>query len=260
MLRSVSTSFCTKENIYFSTYEGESLHGLLFKILAYVNPSYAEMIHEDLNKFFTISNLIPFTTRQGNIKVLEKGIEYKFRITFLNHELFEAFMAFFNKVQEPLLLNGVRLFFTKIRTNDPTDPWCEESTFEQLLEGKVREHIMLQFLTPTSFRRVDRQLILPEPESVFGNLVFRWKQAGGCALVLGEEAIKKIEINRYELKTRREQFKDYSIKGFTGECEFWLGDLGVQERREAMALARFAFYSGVGYKTTMGLGQVKMVK
>lgn len=258
MLYSCSVHFYVQQEVVFSSYETEALHGVLFKILSQVDANLSKEIHDSVNKCFTLSTFMPFTKRKGTVKVLEKERDYKFRITFLNDVLFHGFVSYFVTHNNPVFLNGVQLYPTKILTNDPSDPWCGETTFEQLLEGRIQDHLLLKFLTPTSFRRRNRQLILPEPESVFGSLLYRWRQAGGPTLLLGEDGIQKIEINKYELKTRREQFKDYSIKGFTGECEFWLGELSTQEKRDVMALAQFAFYSGVGYKATMGLGQVKV--
>ncbi len=258
MLYSTAVYFRAKEDIIFKSYEAEALHGLLFKILSKVNANLATKVHDDINKKFTLSSFMPFTRRKGRLKILEKNREYKFRITFLDENLFHHFLTYFIKIQEPLFLNNVEICPTKILTTDAQDPWCSESTFEQLFQNPKKELVMIKFLTTTTFRKGDRQLILPLPESVFGSLLFRWQLSGGPSLSLQQNDFKEIDLSRYELKTRQEQFGDYQVKGFTGNCEYWLGNLDKKKREEVIALAGFGFYSGIGYKTTMGLGQIKI--
>ena len=56
-------------------------------------------------------------------------------------------------------------------------------------------------------------------------------------------------------------FGNYQETGFTGQCSFILSDvLSMEQVQHINALADFAVYSGVGAKTTMGMGQTRRIK
>ena len=132
---------------------------------------------------------------------------------------------------------------------------------------------VVRFLTPTVFERRGVYVALPLPERVFGcaadvgGLVRRWLDcaaAGGCE---GEE--HAAELARWEpvhvgaapLDLREAQVDMGSwgtLGGFVGGCRFVCGPDRPQHRRALWALCRFAEYAGVGLKTGMGLGQVRL--
>lgn len=258
MLYSCAVYIKAVEDIRFYTYEGEALHGLLFNILSKVDAKMATKVHDSFDKKFTISNFMPFTQRRGKGKILKNNKEYKFRITFLDQDLYRNFIRYFLTFEDDLLLNGVKIIPQKILTTDERDSWCRETNFDQLLKSPPKRMVNIRFLTTTSFRLGERNIILPIPESVFGSLLYKWEAANGPELSLESSDLADIDLNRYDIKSRLERFKSYVIKGFTGNCQFRLENLDKEKRREVLALARFGFYSGIGYKTTMGLGQVKI--
>jgi len=76
-----------------------------------------------------------------------------------------------------------------------------------------------------------------------------------------------IVIEDYELRTHQVHFVNHPQKGFTGTCKYHLrGSDGeatsegvLPVRRQLLLLAQMAFYSGVGYKTTMGMGRARPI-
>ncbi len=67
-----------------------------------------------------------------------------------------------------------------------------------------------------------------------------------------------VAISRYQLRTRILPFKDGAMQvGFVGDVTFlalnsdryWVGALHL--------LAEYALFAGVGYQTTMGMGQAR---
>ena len=65
-----------------------------------------------------------------------------------------------------------------------------------------------------------------------------------------------IRISDYELRTELIHFARYKVIGFKGHVTYTCPrEADVAFRRAINALADFAFFAGVGYKTTMGLGQ-----
>ena len=106
-------------------------------------------------------------------------------------------------------------------------------------------------------------LPLPLPELVFGSLLDRWQAIAPIALHpdMRRFAAEAVVLGRYHLRTRGMPYKQGGMQiGFTGEATFialnrdryWLNVLHL--------LAAFAFYSGVGYQTGAGLGQVRAVE
>jgi CRISPR/Cas system endoribonuclease Cas6 (RAMP superfamily) len=88
-------------------------------------------------------------------------------------------------------------------------------------------------------------------------------------------------VEDYDLRTHRVQFVGHPQMGFIGSCSYLLRgpdetspgypqgvSLHVHEtppnapmtvRQQILLLAQFAFYCGVGYKTPMGMGRVRML-
>jgi len=103
-----------------------------------------------------------------------------------------------------------------------------------------------------------RNYPLPDPQKVFLNLLQKWNRYS--PVNLGDNYLKFIEEKvfpaGYRLQTRIMHFDRYKQVGFTGSCTF-----GVRKQKDDIMikvlhmLARFTFYAGVGYKTTMGMGQ-----
>ena len=106
---------------------------------------------------------------------------------------------------------------------------------------------------------------LPLPRLIFEGLARRWNAFG--PLQVPDEvrrfADEMMLISRYRLRTERVSFgkggERGAYPGFVGVCgyafrnqdRYWLGLIH--------ALAAFALYAGVGARTTMGLGQARVI-
>ena len=75
-------------------------------------------------------------------------------------------------------------------------------------------------------------------------------------------------IDDYQLQTHNAHFSQYTQPGFVGTCRYLLrgpdDPLTAEEpltlRQQILLLSWFAFYTGVGYKPTMGMGQTRLVQ
>ena len=82
-----------------------------------------------------------------------------------------------------------------------------------------------------------------------------WKDALRWLL---PQLIGEVDIARYKLRTQMMDFRSYRQLGFVGECEFGVRKGLCEEALGALqVLADFSVFAGVGYKTTMGLGQTR---
>lgn len=155
----------------------------------------------------------------------------------------------------------------------PGAPWAGSATFEALarahLVGGRRPpgRVEVAFATPTTFHSQGRSLPLPLPRLVFGSLIDRWNAY--APLRIDPEVLAVVEqaaiIGRYELRTELVPLGGGVQVGFVGRCGYVLPPgRGVRPADEYAwrvlhLMAAYAFFSGVGAKTTMGMGTARSV-
>jgi len=108
-------------------------------------------------------------------------------------------------------------------------------------------------------------MVLPLPELVFDSLARQWNSLAPVPLQIDRQALRTytdqhVVIKRLEsLHTQMLHFAKAPQVGFVGRVSFGLmGDNDIA-RLYLNMLADFAFYAGVGMKTTMGMGQCRRV-
>ncbi len=220
------------------------------------------------------------------------------RMTLLLGELFplfhEALMRFNTKrmgASKPVFMQIGRQLFTLeevIADNDDASGWTGFTSFAALVEqahtlklGKV-EPLAMEFASLTTFNRANQRsqvygghcARLPMPHYLFPGLVKRWQELAPPELshVVQMERIEQyieddgIVIGDYDLKPHQVRFTTHVQPGFVGRCKYDLRspDEGVTReapltvRQQLWLLAQLAFYCGTGYKTAMGMGQVRL--
>jgi CRISPR-associated endoribonuclease Cas6 len=226
------------------------------------NQDKADKLHEEYDsKPFTISPIIPYLKWKQGKRYLKAGKKSFFRITFLEKEWYNLFMEYF--LYNPQLeLNKKEVEVIEVLTNAEENPKCnciKPRTLKE--EAAEKRKIKFKFHSTTTFRIEDRHIIFPGGDYLFNSLYSKWQEFGAGELTVEREDFNQLYISRYNLQSAMEQFKDYPLKGFSGECQYELdNNLGKEKVKDINLLADFAFYGGVGYKTTMGLGQVSRVK
>ena len=148
------------------------------------------------------------------------------------------------------------------------DGWSGRTMYEALAAGQLLQpgglprKVTLQFYSATSFQSKGMHVPVPLPNLVFGSLVDRWNAFSPVTLSpeirrFGEELVA---LSNYDLKSGVVQQKSGAplIGGIgratysaLGGDQYWLATMQM--------LADFALYSGVGVKTTIGMGQVRRV-
>lgn len=121
----------------------------------------------------------------------------------------------------------------------------------------------MTFGSPTAFKSTQGYYVpLPQPELVFGSLLDRWNAFSSVplspaltAVFYESMATESVDIHSQEVKFGGGQWA--SITGFMGRVTYRMQKTSSDIRRAVNALAAFACYSGVGVKTTVGLGQVR---
>ncbi|MCL0057763.1 CRISPR-associated endoribonuclease Cas6 [Dehalococcoidales bacterium] len=249
---------------------GSGVHACLFKIITLVDETFSNRLHSGKGeKPFTVSPLQgEFVAYQGGLK-LDNNNQYWLRFTSLDQELSLALLNLDENVLPAIHLFNHSFEVVKIAKGSEKHPWAATTTHGRLhqqwldrndaLPNKVR----LKFLSPTTFHLGKRNLPLPLPELVFSSLAKKWD--GSAPIPLDVEVVQmlreRVLLSAFNLKTVMLDFGRFHQVGFIGDCEFTLS----MEEDEVLVkilhlLSDFAFYAGVGYKTTMGMGQTRKIE
>ncbi len=223
---------------------------------------------------------------------------YLLRITLLREELFPLFcdsLLHFNfekanSRQPPFMQLGRQSFLLEevISETNNSSSWVGSKSFSELVEQSTRQDleaikkVTMEFASLTTFNRIGTGAVkygnyyasLPLPQYVFTGLARRWQEVapGKLASIVQQEVVQRyieeegVIIENYNLKTHQISFATHTQSGFVGKCTYHLrGSDNLREvkslspRQQILLLATFAFYCGVGYKTTMGMGQVRLI-
>lgn len=243
--------------------QGYHAYALLLQIVKWRDAGYASYLHELPGaKPFTVSPLRGKVKRQGNYVLVSPAEVYRLRLTVLQEEVFARLLDALLHLpgDRALSLEAAAFGLRRVVTTPAESPWAGFTSFATLLAGaRPRRRLRLAFCSPTAFRSEGRRnVVLPLPELVFGSLLTRWNEFAPHSLPeeLRQAAKEELLIARYQLRTRMLDFGRYKELGFEGECEYECGpELPATRAAQLAALAGFAFYAGVGAKTTMGMGQ-----
>lgn len=189
----------------------------------------------------------------------------------------------------PFIQLGKQLFLLEevILSNNDAQGWTGFTSLSTLVEKAAKTRfsknavLTLDFGSLTTFSRGSSKMaygnhhvMLPLPQYVFQNLLRRWEDIATPDLV---NMVQKEEIEQYlqeegaviidyELRPHQVHFTTHVQRGFIGTCSYQLrgpdpqgsGESPLTVRQQLYVLAQMAFYSGIGYKTAMGLGQARL--
>lgn len=201
------------------------------------------------------------------------------RITSLSEEVSEALhQKIIQRIPKRLTLHKMDFRVDDIFTHRAEHEWAGETSFTEMAEavtGRPARQLRMEFVSPTAFRNNNLDICLPLPGQVFRSLWEKWNAfapepmqvhelwpqfAGDCILV---DEMTAVNTTRWEFAEGTRG----AATGFTGTVGFSLIPKGKiktnwQEYWEGAAtvmqsLAQFAFYSGVGHHTTIGMGQCR---
>ncbi|GAB4403876.1 MAG: CRISPR-associated endoribonuclease Cas6 [Anaerolineales bacterium] len=246
---------------------GEAAHQLSIKVIASRDEALAkELEASKAMKPFTVSNL------RGRFPggKIDPATAYKLRFTALDKRTAEIFTAARSsgilREGETVELDFIRFKVPEVEAHIPIE--MDGATYQSLtniLFAPVPppRTLTLDFFSPTLFKKGPEQVPYPMPELVFGSLLDHWNASPFVPTKLPEEARKYarecLRVGRFRLESRTLKMYGETFRGFVGRVKFvtlnydryWMGIMTM--------LAQYAAYSGVGAKTTMGLGQCALL-
>lgn len=236
---------------------GRAIHAQVLDWFHMASPELSEAIHKSQESPLSLSGLVGKRRKSG----VRAGDEFYFRIGLLDGSLIEPLLSGLAKWgDQPFSLAKCPFVFRSINMLPGTDPWVGSSDYALLAKTPTTlDDLALKLLSPTSFKLNTGQGIqpFPLPEAVFGNLHRRWK-------VFAPEELQfpRLQwsgfVSDYDLKTQKWRMENSVEIGAVGWVRYRFPD--PEQARIATILAHFAFFSGVGRKTAMGMGQVILDK
>ncbi len=266
MLTSLVLSLAVEAPVTIPRDVGPAVHAAFLALLAERDAELAAALHDaDGPRPFTCSTLVGGQAT-GRTQRLAPERALFIRVTGLEDAISDRLQALAAAPPPALQILEAQLAVTGATLDPAVHPWAGEAGYEtlaaaHLLPGEsAARQATLDFVSPTAFRSGGRVVPLPLPELVYGSLVDRWNAFAGVGLAdeMRRFAAECVSVSRYRLATQAQRSRGGSTQiGFTGRCSFtafsgdryWLGVLQL--------LTDFAFYAGVGYQTTMGLGQAR---
>ncbi len=257
---------------------GHLTYALVLDWVRSADPSLAKRCHDDAKfKPFTVSSLTSRVRPEEEQVHIPKYTECRFRFTTLDQRLYDVLSS----VVCGLLAKKARLeiaghtfqLLDVFQEPDSDQEGAPEpgrrslgrlTSFSELvcLAAPVRT-VTLRFHSPTAFRQNLRNLPIPLPLQVFGGLRRKWESYSPVPLPapLPDEVLDDIVISQLRLSSKLWVYPKHKSVGAVGRCTYeLLGKHDEQTLRALSVLADFAFFAGVGYRTTMGMGQCSRIE
>lgn len=229
-----------------------AIHAQVLRWFQLGQPEISQAIHDSQESPISLSGLVG----KRLSRVAYEGDEFYFRIGLLNGDLLAPLLRGLEKWESQLVVLARFPFIIKnIKMLPGSDPLVGSSNYNLLAQmPSDTDTLKLKFLSPTSFKLSQSKHIqpIPLPDSVFGNLQRRWN-------IFAPKELKfpKIQwtglICDFEIRSERLKLDNAVELGSVGWVQYQFPNL--QQARIATTLSHFAFFSGVGRKTAMGMGQ-----
>lgn len=246
---------------------GHQVHAMFLHLVSRADRAYSDRLHNEPGyRPFTLSPLRGGTVRGQHVS-LSADQTYQIRVTLLDGGYLWHCLStlLLEDGPTPVQIGDASFLFTRLLSTPGADPtgWAGRTTWQELARLPTRSLLPLIFASPTAFNMSGNYFALvPEPPFVWESLLRTWNRYAPAHLVREKQVLRDvlmwgITVTDCDLSTHTLHFPTYTQKGFTGTCTY-----ALQEEDEQTAclaqLAAFARFAGVGYKTTMGMGQVRL--
>lgn len=262
MLASILIKFKPQQELKIAGRGEEALFHLILDILSEKHPTFAQDILDETSETpVTLSPFLKGARFSGRHSYLSPKESVSFRITCLKKDLLEPVVQglfSLSVADEASKLADEKIAIEKVDLQKSTP--AHFISYEQLLtEAQPQPTIILEFCSPTSFGGLTGEQLFPLPRLVFTSLLEKWNAFSSKKMPLNlKKEFERIRIERFNLKTDSIHLREEKILGFIGTVAYEFLSSTKKEKRLAInALADFAFYSGVGLKTEIGMGQVR---
>ncbi len=226
--------------------QNRALNALLYHWLDAAEPSLARFVHDMAEpKPFTVSPLWK-----------QNGGAYQFRMTLLEDQ-YAPYISRGMEKEKTVRVGREILEIGDLR--------FEECSYQQMAERAIPQtDVMLELLSPTSFRVNEMDDPLPFPRRVFQSYLTKWNAFSGLPIEPFGAFLEWMELNvavaRMDLKTDVLRFEKHVQIGCVGRVQYRVAKRAPGDAlwvRRLNTLAAYAPFCGTGRKTTQGMGQTR---
>lgn len=227
----------------FGYYQSSNMQGILME---QIDKDYAACLHEQGLKPYSQYLLIG-EEKEWIVKTCTKEAYQEILMPLLNQQLTQF-------VIDKKNIN-VQIKEKQLKTID------KKELLNEFYTEDSSHYLNLEFLTPVSFKSHGRYMIMPDMRYIYQSLMNKYSASSDKMDMYDEETLEQLvnssSIIHYRLKSTFFPVEGVKIPSFIG----WVGVKvsGTDTMaRYARLLARFGEYSGVGIKTAMGMGAMRL--
>ncbi len=191
-----------------------------------------------------------------------EGDTVYWNINTLNEEAFQTIiLPLLSEEKDTFLLkkHDMKLFVKERQLRQTS----VKSAADLFYSGESGRYFRLKFLTPTAFKQNGQYTIYPDLRCIYQSLMNRYDAVNEKEQLFDEDVLEQLtkdsSIRRYHLKSTSFSLEGVRIPSFYG----WIL-IRVSGTRTMAGfvdlLLHFGEYSGVGIKTSLGMGAVKLME
>lgn len=216
-------------------------------IMEHIEEEYAEILHQ--------SNLKPYS--QCVVKQDDKRIWY---IRTVTQEAYKKMIIPLSQLNEFEIKNG-QIHVNIVRRNFETR--AENELLKEFYEIPANRFLNLTFQTPTAFKSNGKYVFYPDIRMIYQSLMMKYTASSEEMDMIDEDTLEQLtqnsEIVRYHLHSMSFPLEGVNIPGFVGSIRLKIKGTDTMARYARM-LMKYGQYSGVGIKTAMGMGAIRLME
>ncbi|RMH71360.1 MAG: CRISPR-associated endoribonuclease Cas6 [Gemmatimonadetes bacterium] len=245
---------------------GKLIHSAFLKMIEHIDPETSALLHENRPyKPFTISPLIGDFRKAGKWISVRGGNEYWFRVTTLADELHQYWIQSLIRSRLTIHLARVPFLLSEVlMTPHKATPWAIYQPYHKLWEqAENASTFILKFESPTLIKRGSRWIDHPDSaRALLLNVAKKWN--------IFARNLPPIDLDTFagrldaavtlhaQVQTAALQYKGL-LTGFQGICTVTTTETDPEFRHRLNLMGNYAFFTGIGAKTTQGMGQVRRI-
>jgi CRISPR-associated endoribonuclease Cas6 len=264
MLYSCVYKLRIKENNVLPLFSGYLVYSAYLHMISKINIDLANEMHEEnINKKYTVSQVLGDFHKLNNFLVLDKDNDYHVRVTFLDSELFSKIMAMHmdGKIKN-IKVGKCDFDIVSLFTTPEQHSKVRFAQKNKLIEDarKGGKEVCLKFMSPTFFKVTkNRYDYLPNSKKIFSSLKKKTESVYEN-LFFDDKFLDLIYIKKFKnINTKSIEFGKARIVGFVGTVCFGINSADNSVLQLFNLLGDMAIYTGVGAKSSIGFGQTMRI-